>query len=197
VLEKIIEWDKAAFLALNGMHHVALDRMMWFISQMATWTPVYLLLLYFLYKKYPAKSFLYVIGAIALTLFFTDFIAATFVKETVQRLRPGHEPSIQGWVHHVMDTQGHLYKGGSYGFFSNHASNFFGVVTLYLSLMKPVRKWIVGLLYAWALLIVYSRIYLGVHYPGDILVGAVYGMLIAWLVSKLFYKVIPTHTDKV
>lgn len=192
MLEQLIEWDKAAFLALNGLHDDSWDRAMWYVSQMATWTPLYLLLLYSLYKKYPGKSFLYVIGAIALLLFFTDYMAATFVKQTVQRLRPGHEPALQGLVHHVMDAQGRLYKGGSFGFFSNHASNYFGVVTIYLLLMKPARKWIVMSLFVWAILIVYSRIYLGVHYPGDILVGAAYGMLMAWLVSKVFYKVIPS-----
>jgi undecaprenyl-diphosphatase len=187
VLEQLIEWDKAAFLALNGAHTEALDGFMWYVSQMATWLPVYIVLLYLLYKKYPAKYFVYVISAIALTMFFTDYMAATFVKQTVQRWRPSHEPALQGLVHHVIDSKGQLYKGGSFGFFSNHASNFFGVVTLFLLLMKPVRKWIAVLLFAWALLIGYSRIYLGVHYPGDIMVGAIYGMLIAWCVSRLFY----------
>jgi undecaprenyl-diphosphatase len=192
VLEQLIEWDRAAFLALNGLHDDAWDLVMWYVSQMATWLPIYLLLLYSLYKKYPARNFLYVIGAIAVLLFLTDYMAATFVKQTVQRLRPGHEPALQGLVHHVMDTQGHLYKGGSFGFFSNHASNFFGIVTLYLLLMKPVRKWIAISLFVWVLLIVYSRIYLGVHYPGDILVGAAYGMLMAWIISKVFFKILPT-----
>jgi undecaprenyl-diphosphatase len=98
-------------------------------------------------------------------------------------------------VHHVIDSKGQLYKGGSFGFFSNHASNFFGVVTLFLLLMKPARKWIAVLLFAWALLIGYSRIYLGVHYPGDIIVGAIYGMLIAWCVSKLFYWLLSKQNE--
>ncbi len=183
-LDKI---DRAVFLALNGCHAEWLDRPMWLISQMWFWIPVYVLLLWALYKRYPKRAYLLVIGAIALTMFFTDFMAATFVKETVQRLRPSRNPELEGMVHHVIGRNNELYRGGSFGFFSNHASNYFGVISIFIFLMKPLKRWIVALLILWASLIAYSRIYLGVHYPGDILVGIIYGVTVAWLVSKLFF----------
>ncbi len=160
---------------------------MWLISQMGFWIPVYVLLLWALYKRYPKRAYLLVIGAVALTMLFTDYMAANFVKETVQRLRPSHNPELEGLVHHVIGRSGELYKGGSFGFFSNHASNYFGVISIFIFLMKPLKRWIVILLILWASLIAYSRIYLGVHYPGDILVGIIYGVTVAWLVSKLFF----------
>lgn len=160
---------------------------MWYISRMEFWIPVYLIMLYALYRRYPGKVFLLVIGAIALSLFFTDFMAANFVKETVQRLRPSRDPALEGMVHHVAGRNGELYRGGSFSFFSNHASNYFGIVTLFSLLMRPISRWIVALLYLWVTLIAYSRIYLGVHYPGDILAGIAYGVLAAWLVAQLFF----------
>lgn len=187
MLKELDQIDRALFLALNGCHTDWLDRPMWLVSQMGTWIPVYILLVYFLYKKYPGKTFLYVIGAIALTMLFTDFIAANFIKQSVERLRPGHNPELQGLVHHAIGRNNELYKGGSYSFFSNHASNYFGIASLFIFLMRPLKRWIVIALIAWASLIAYSRIYLGVHYPGDILVGTIYGITTAWLVSKLFF----------
>jgi len=169
---------------------------MWFISQMGTWIPVYALLLFFLYKKYPNKTYLYVLGAVALTLFFTDFVVAHFIKETIQRLRPSHHPELQGLVHHVIGRNNELYKGGSYSFFSNHASNYFGIVGLFIFLIRPLKMWIAMVLIAWASLIAYSRIYLGVHYPGDILVGMLYGILVAWLVSKLFFFLLNKYATR-
>ncbi len=187
MLSQLDKIDRAIFLALNGKHIEWLDTAMWYVSRIEFWIPVYVALLYFLYKKFPGKAYLFVIGAVALTMFFTDFVAANMVKETVQRLRPSHNKELQGLVHHVIGNNGELYKGGKFGFFSNHASNYFGIVTLFIFLMKPLRRWVVLALITWASLIAYSRIYLGVHYPGDIIVGIIYGITTAWFVSRLFF----------
>ena len=129
---------------------------------------------------------------IAGLLFLTDFVAVKTVKETVMRLRPTHNPHLQGLVHIVQDELGSFYKGGRYGFFSNHASNFAGVSVFFVLLMKPLSKRVYAAIALWVLLIGYSRIYLGVHYPFDVLAGFVYGTIAAvfmfWVYSRFEKK---------
>ena len=187
MLQQLDHIDRAIFLALNACHTPWLDTCMWYISKMQLWLPVYAFLLYLLYKKYPAKQFLLVVLCVAITLVLCDRVAVELFKNTVMRLRPSHNPEIADHVHLVMDSYGHLYRGGQFGFFSNHASNYFGVATLFYFLAKPLKTWAVILLLFWVLLISYSRIYLGVHYPGDVVAGACFGMLVGWLISRLFF----------
>lgn len=183
------ELDRSFFIFLNGHHQPWLDQVMWYVSKMQTWFPVYLLMLILLYRKIGLRNFFLAIGCVALLLFLTDFLAVHLVKNTVMRLRPSHDPQIKDLVNLVADPNGNLYRGGQFGFFSNHSSNHFGVVGLFIYLMKPLRtSWII-LLYAWVLLITYSRIYLGVHYPGDILAGALYGSIAALLVSRIYHYI--------
>jgi undecaprenyl-diphosphatase len=105
-------------------------------------------------------------------------------KDTVQRLRPCHAPDLQGLVHLV---NGHC--GGLYGFVSSHAANHFAIATFMTGMLQRRPRWAAAVLYIWAALIGYSRIYLGAHYPGDVIVGAMYGALIGGLAYGLFRSI--------
>jgi len=180
MIDTLKQWDTALFLFLNGMHHDFFDVLMFWMSKGWFWTPVYLLLLYLLIRKYKYNTF-YLLIAYALLITLTDQLSLHLFKNTFQRLRPSHEPDLQGLVH---TYQGYL--GGKYGFVSSHAANFAGLVTLSILLLKNTVKYLAFYLICWAVLICYTRIYLGVHYPGDIICGAILGVLVGVGIFKLY-----------
>ena len=141
------------------------------------WVPLYLAIILYLgfrYKKKLLVIFLFMILAVT----FTDQ-TALLIKNTVERLRPCHEPSLEGLVHLVKGR-----CGGKFGFVSSHAANSFNVALL--SLMFIRRRWYSISIIIWAALVGYSRIYLGVHYPGDVLCGSILGAFTGWGVYRLF-----------
>jgi undecaprenyl-diphosphatase len=186
--------DERLFLALNGTHTPLLDAMMWYASKMLFWLPVYVLLLVTMYRRMSGARFISAIIGLAFLLFLTDFVAVQAVKETVQRLRPSHNPALEHLVHLVKDDNGQFYRGGRYGFFSNHASNYAGVCAFFILLMRPLKRLAIAALIAWVVLISYSRIYLGVHYPFDILAGWIYGAACGWLVFLLVNRLTKNST---
>ena len=141
------------------------------------WAPLYIGILIYLGIRY-RRSFWVLLLFIILAVFLADRVSV-FIKYAVDRPRPCHETSLQGLVHMVDGV-----CGGMYGFVSSHASNSFNVA--FLSLMFIKRKWYTVLIIIWASTVSYSRIYLGVHYPGDVLGGAILGAFIGWGVYKLF-----------
>ncbi len=178
-MEKILELDKEVFLALNSYHNPWLDQLVTFLSSTSAWIPLYAFLLYLIIKNFRKETWM-VLVAIAITIVLADQITSTVMKPFFARLRPSHEPGLEGLVHIV-----NHYKGRKYGFASSHAANTFGIATLMWLLLKSYRPWI-ALLFLWALLVGYTRVYLGVHYPGDILAGELVGFLCALAVYFLF-----------
>ena len=180
MIETLKQWDTTLFLFLNSKHNAFFDVAMYWMTKGYLWIPVYLLLLYFIIKHYKYQTF-YIILAYALLVTISDQTSVHLFKNFFHRFRPSHEPSLEGLVHIVND-----YRGGDYGFVSSHATNFFGITTLTILFLRKKVKYLPILLIFWATLVCYTRIYLGVHYPGDILCGAIVGIVIAIGVYKLY-----------
>ena len=174
MLEIIQNIDTDIFLFFNGMHNSVFDIIMYWVSKTAPWIPLWIFFIYLLIKTYGKKG-IFVVLALVAAVGLADFISVHAFKNVFERLRPCHNTQIQDMVHIVRD-----HCGGKYGFISSHASNMFAISTfMSLALYKRFPKSYIPL-FLWASLVGYSRIYLGVHYPGDIIGGAIVGSLIAW-----------------
>ena len=183
-MNALLSIDQSLFLAINGWNNPFVDSIMFFISGVFSWLPVYLFLLYLVFHSYGKKGWL-ILVLVAITILFSDSGSVVLFKNTVHRLRPSHEPALEGLVHFVNG-----YKGGQYGFVSSHASNMFALATLMILFLRKKYNWITPVLLLWAGLIVYSRVYLGVHYPGDVICGALYGALVGYIVAMSGKKIL-------
>ena len=170
--------DQQLFLFLNSFNSPFWDQTMHAISGRIIWVPLYLVILVCLGKAYKRK-FIIVLLFIVLAVTLADQISVQLFKNIVQRLRPCHEPSLQGLVHIVNGE-----CGGMYGFVSSHATNSFNVALISLLLIR--NKWYTAGIILWAAVVGYSRIYLGVHYPGDVICGSILGAVIGWSIYKLY-----------
>ena len=151
--------------------------MRWF-TETNSWIPFYGLLITLIIWKFRWKS-IYILITIALLITACDQFTSSFMKPFFGRLRPCHDPIIQNAVHLV--TEG---CGGKHGFASSHAANTFGLAMFLWLLMKPFFRYM-ALMFLWAALVSYSRVYVGVHYPGDILIGGLVGVLTGWVCYRL------------
>ena len=177
----IPELDKSLTLALNGSDSLMMDSIMMIITSTIVWIPVGIFLLYYIYTKCGIKSMLLVLGGMLLCILLADLMSSMVCKPLVARLRPSNEPSLNGMINLVNN-----YRGGKYGFFSAHAANTMSIA-VFLSLLLR-RPPIVLLLILWSLLNCWSRLYLGVHYMGDILAGLAWGALVGWGVYLLLRR---------
>jgi undecaprenyl-diphosphatase len=167
--ETIYKWDEDLFIFLNSFHWDWLDPVVYQLSQTITWIPFYAVLIYFIYKSDKKISW-WVFGGAALAILLADQTTSGFMKPFFERLRPCHDERWEGIVHNYGRC------GGLYGFASSHAANTFAIATfLNLKVGSKIKhlKW----LFLWAAIISYTRVYLGVHYPVDIFIGAFIGIL--------------------
>ncbi len=169
--------DQQLFLFLNSFHSPFWDPVMHALSGRLIWVPLYLVIIICIGIKYERK-FLIIVLFIILAATMTDQVSV-IIKNIVQRLRPCHEPSLEGLVHIVNGE-----CGGVYGFVSSHAANSFDVS--FLSLLFIRKKWFTVSIILWATIIGYTRIYLGVHYPLDVICGAIQGSLVGWGCYSLY-----------
>ena len=186
MLEQLLHIDTEILLAINGWHAPWADQLMWIISAKTTWIPLYLLLIGLLVWRYrqpaptPIKwlqkvpACVVMIVAIGLAVGAADVIASGILKDLVARPRPSRVPELEGMLHLVNG-----YKSGQYGFVSSHAANTIAVALLF-SLIWRNKIATIGLM-LWVAANCYSRMYLGVHYPTDILGGLIVGSLVAVL----------------
>ena len=174
MIDYLMDIDADALLAVNGLHDLFQDAFWWFVT--AKWSSALLVLaLLWILLHQNRRHALLVLAMLAFAVLVADQVSSGLIKHLVERLRPTHDPSLESMVHVING-----YRGGLYGFVSSHAATFFAVST-FLSLVMR-QRWVAFSLFTWALLQCYSRMYLGVHYPGDILGGIVVGVLAGWLV---------------
>ena len=174
MLEKLIQADQELLLFLNGLHSPFFDVLLYGMTHFWFWLPFLAVLLWMLWKHYRKKLIL-ILAFFAVSITFSDQ-TSVFIKNKVQRDRPSHHVEISEKLHLHQYKNGEVYRGGKYGFVSSHAANSFGLMVLFLYFFKPVKRRLLWLFPAWAVLFCYTRIYLGVHYPLDIACGALVGI---------------------
>lgn len=182
-MEEIIQFDKQLLLMVNGSDSTFLDWVVMTLTNAKTWIPLYLSLFYVVMKaNRNVREVLLILAASGLCVLLAGTIDDEIVKPLVARWRPTHDPQIGSLVD-VVDG----YRGGNYGFFSAHASNTFSLA-LFFSLLMRQRLLTIGLV-LWSLTNCWTRLYLGVHYPGDITVGLIWGAIVGYSVYRLYCRV--------
>lgn len=173
-MNEIMQIDRYITVAVNSCHSPYSDNFFWTFTQTVTWIPLLLLFIIAVWRNYGASTTLFILILTGLSILLSDQISSSLIKPSVHRLRPTHDPEINALIHTVNG-----YKGGLYGFVSSHAANAFAFVTVTALHFKD--KWYAITFYVWAALTAYSRIYLGVHYFGDVICGAAIGISVATL----------------
>ena len=177
MLEFLNKLDTEFFLFFNSIHSPFWDNIMCWISGSKSWIPMYLIIVIYIIYKFKWKAVITLLF-IALVVTLADQISVKAFKDVFQRLRPCHNPALEDIVHLVRNK-----CGGKYGFVSSHAANTFAVAFFLSKLIK--HNYFSVFIFVWATIVSYSRIYLGVHYPFDVLGGAILGSSIGWSVFLL------------
>lgn len=187
MIDQLLEFDTSLFLYLNSLGSEFWDPLWLLITHKLTFVPLYCLLLYWMYKQINTKSFLFLLGIIILMILFTDQVTNLF-KDGFQRLRPCREPLIEDLVRAVA-------RCGKYGFFSGHSSNSMATAIFTGLMLRQSRKHLIWFMILWSCIVAYSRIYVGVHYPLDVLCGLFFGMFSGYLFYQLFKKLSRRFND--
>lgn len=176
MLEKIKALDTELFIYLNSLGSETYDGLWLMITKQINWIPLFILLAYLIFKKLGTRQALFLLLFVALLITITDQ-ATNFFKNATQRLRPCNNPEINSFIRVVQVRN-------SFSFFSGHAANTMAVAMFLFLIMKRYFKYF-GILFLWPLIFAYSRIYLGLHYPIDIISGYLFGAFLGFLVFKL------------
>ncbi len=186
MIDRLIQFDKDLFLFLNKGSSF-LDNFFVFITNKQTMALFIIPTVFFLAYNYQKTKIKYILGCIFLTFILTDLIHFYGFKEIFQRFRPCWDPEISEICRILVE------KGGYYGFVSGHASSTVGMISMIFFSIPNLKLWVKDLLVIWAILICYSRVYVGKHFPLDIIFGALLGFCIAFIVYKLFFPSNPIN----
>jgi undecaprenyl-diphosphatase len=178
MLEQLIQCDKELFLFLNNLGMPTWDNFWLIVTNKLTFIPLYAVLLYLIYKHLGLKSLLLLVLVIAAMITFTDQVTNLF-KDGFERLRPCREDGVKEFMRFIAP------RCGKYGFFSGHSSNSMAAAVFIGLLLKPYYKKLIFILLFWSAIVAYSRIYVGVHYPLDIICGMTFGALSGFGFYKL------------
>lgn len=195
MIDQLEALDLALFRALNDWHHPFWDAIMWQVSNKWFWVPGYAVLLWLMYRKVGLKHTLWALGCIALLITLADQTASGLLKPLIGRFRPCRPEASLEFAVHIVNNK----CGGAYGFVSSHAANFFALASFLSGFFQ--RRSLEVLFFCLAALVAYSRIYLGVHYPGDVLGGALLGLIageITWFVYQKglgWFSLSPSRAD--
>ncbi|MFK7782362.1 phosphatase PAP2 family protein [Psychroserpens sp.] len=181
MLEELVKLDTELFIYLNGLGTQTWDAFWMFYTTKFNWIPFYAFLLFLFYKRLSLKMFLFTLLVIVLMITFTDQITNLFKKVLVMRLRPCYNTEINDIIRLVKSS-----CGGKYGYFSGHASNSMSVAIFTSLMLRSKYKYLPYIMVVWAIIMGYSRIYVGVHYPLDVLSGMLFGILSGFIFYKLF-----------
>lgn len=181
-MNDFIRADRELFLSLNNLGSQPFDQLWIMISATWIWVPLYVIFLYLLVKTFSVRNLLFILIFIAIGVTVSDQLAGIF-KTGIGRLRPCHDPTLDNLVREVK-------CGGRFGFYSSHASNTFFIATMMSMLLRHKHRYLPYILFFWAAAVSYSRIYLGVHFPLDLLMGASMGFLLGGFFATLSRKVI-------
>jgi undecaprenyl-diphosphatase len=186
ILESLIAVDKQCLISVNDLVGTAwLDQLMILASSKLASIPLYTFILYIIWKRFGTEQTLWILTTVAAMVVITDQGSVHFFKNVFQRLRPCHDLELSQQLVLVTGK-----CGGQFGFISSHAANVFGLST-FLVLIFSTHKWWL-LLLVWAAIVSFSRVYLAVHYPFDVMVGAIFGMLVGWAVFRISNRIIRT-----
>lgn len=189
MIETLNTYDVNLFVLLNSLHNEFFDKFMWLVSGKFEWIAMYVMLTAVLFRR-DWRSAIAVLLGIAVAILLADQISSGLIKNLVMRPRPSHNDDIVSVIHLIND-----YRGGMYGFVSSHAANCFALIVFLSCLFKHRIFTLTGIL--WAGLVSYSRIYIGVHYPGDILGGIIVGVLTGFFIHWLYCKIAESVKKKV
>lgn len=179
--EKLEQWDQALFIALNSkLTNPLFDAIMPFLRSSSLWIPLYLFIFLFMLFNFKGKTFWWALFFIC-TVALTDMTGTYVFKHNFERLRPCADPDFT-YVRLLVD------HCGGYGFTSNHAANHFGMATFFFISLRPALKGWAYIAFAWAALIAYAQIYVGLHYPLDVICGALLGLLMGFVTGTIFNK---------
>ena len=185
LMNKLESFDRAIVLFVNGLHTPLLDEIMWFLSGRFSLIPLYLLLLFLLKNQNSWKNTFIILCGLTLSILLADQISVHLFKNGFERYRPSHNEELKQLLHLYEVKPGEFYTGGKYGFVSSHAANFFAMIAFIYPFYKEKKKWILAGLILVGILVAISRIYLGVHYFSDVLIGAALGILVGFSIRTL------------
>ncbi len=183
IIQSIIELDKELLLFINSFHNGYWDNFFWMFTSKEVWIPLYLTITYVIFKNHGVRGLVSML-AIGLLITLCDQISTNVFKEGFERLRPSRDPDLKYLVHLINGK-----RGGMFGFVSSHATNSFGLA-MFTSLLFRKRTY-TFFIFLWAATNAYSRMYMGVHYPGDIIGGLFLGLLLGQFVYWIYLKIIP------